>query len=218
MRNIIFRITHTHAHSFFLPLSPLSLSLNYLLWSHISQFTNAVLHFYTSIPIIFSLINVPPPPLPPTPLPQKAIEMHQTFLNMYQDDLERLKEALEKEEEASSVVEARDIVRPHVEAKQLLNQGDLSVLCGAVNQLVTQYPSGPAVGPIKHQSTVLWEMRGRLEQVWTQKGIKLDQILQLRMYENDVGQVCACVCMCVCVCACVCVHVCVCMCVCVCVH
>ena len=142
---------------------------------------------------------------------------------MYRDDLEKLREGLERKEEAGSVGEARDIVRRHVEAKQLLNQGELSVLCGAVNQLVTQYQTvtNPdlllGLGEIKHQSAILWDLRNRLEQMWTQKGIKLDQILQLRVYENDVEQVCVCVCVCVyacvCMCVCMCVYACVCACV-----
>ena len=127
---------------------------------------------------------------------------------MYRGDLEKLREGLEKEELATNVADARDVVRRHVEAKQLLNQGDLSVLCGAVNQLVTQYQSvtNPdlllGLGEIKHQSASLWEMRNKMEQVWTQKGIRLDQVLQLRVYENDVEQVHVCVCI-------VCGHVCV---------
>lgn len=134
--------------------------------------------------------------------------MRQSFLAMYRGDLEKLREGLEKEELATNVADARDVVRRHVEAKQLLNQGDLSVLCGAVNQLVTQYQSvtNPdlllGLGEIKHQSASLWEMRNKMEQVWTQKGIRLDQVLQLRVYENDVEQVHVCVCI-------VCGHVCV---------
>lgn len=33
-------------------------------------------------------------------------------------------------------------------------------------------------------------MRDRLERMWTEKGGRLDQILQLRVYENDTEQVC----------------------------
>lgn len=32
-------------------------------------------------------------------------------------------------------------------------------------------------------------MRDRLERMWTEKGGRLDQILQLRVYENDTEQV-----------------------------
>ena len=75
----------------------------------------------------------------------QTLEKHQIELLGRLDEFERLREQLEVSEQLESLNEARDAVRRHVEAKQLLDKSDLDSSCEAVNH--TTVKLSPCTNP-----------------------------------------------------------------------
>ena len=86
-------------------------------------------------------------------------------------------------------------MRRHVEAKQQLDKTKLDTTCQAVEHAITKLKPSPnadftaCFSRLEEMCSGLQGMRERLEVLWKEKGTRLDQLLQLRVYENDSEKV-----------------------------
>jgi hypothetical protein len=106
-----------------------------------------------------------------------------------------LQEALEKSQDASTLEEARRIVKHHINLREQLDKSSLDSLCATISHTIARLRLSISNPDFESSFFHLEELCDSLQanlvdlnNLWEKKGDKLDRILQFRIFENDAAQ------------------------------